>query len=57
MFKDRLPEKLGMILWLVGCIAFIGSAWNADDPWAMIGAVFFLLGVVLFLVPLFRPKD
>lgn len=57
MFKDRFPEKLGMILWFVGCIAFIGSAWNAADPLAMTGAVLFLLGVVLFLVPLFRSKE
>jgi hypothetical protein len=57
MFRERLYEKLGMILWLVGCVAFIGSAWNADDPWALTGAILFLIGVALFTIPLFRRKD
>ncbi len=57
MFKDRLYEKLGMVLWLIGCVAFVGSAWKADDPYALTGAVLFLVGVLLFIVPLFRPKE
>jgi len=54
VFKTRRWEKTGMLLWLVGCIAFIISSARAGDPYALTGAILFFIGVVAFLVPMLR---
>lgn len=54
VFKKRPWEKIGMLLWTVGSVAFIGSAIRGDDPYALAGSILFFVGIAVFSVPLFR---
>lgn len=57
MSQGQRWEKSGLFLWIVGSAAFVVSAARADDPYALAGALLFLTGIVLFMVPMFQRKD
>jgi predicted membrane channel-forming protein YqfA (hemolysin III family) len=48
---------LGWLVFVASAMAFTVSAWKAGDPWALAGALLFLIACLLFLWPLLRRLD
>jgi F0F1-type ATP synthase assembly protein I len=48
---------LGWLLFLASAVAFTVSAWQAGDPWALAGALLFLVACLVFLWPLLTRMD
>lgn len=54
---DRRLELAGWGLWLLALALFIVSGVRNGDPWTVAGSIIFVVGIVLFLLPMFRRTD
>ena len=45
----------GWILFIVSALFFIGSSIRAGDVISLMGALFFLVSCIVFMIPLLRP--
>jgi len=50
---DR-SEIAGYGLWVVGILFFVASALKNGDWWSFAGSAFFLVGIVIVMVPMVR---
>lgn len=50
--SNRQIDFLGWLLFTASAICFLVAAWG--DPWAVAGAIFFLVACLAFMVPFFR---
>jgi hypothetical protein len=55
--NNHTINLVGWILFLVSAIGFVISALRSGDLAALLGAVFFLVACLVFLVPFFRKPD
>ena len=54
--RNETFNLIGWLLFIVSALGFMVSALKSGDPWALAGAVVFLVACLVFLVPFVR-KD
>lgn len=54
--RERIFQIWGWLLFVVGVIFFILASIEARSLTTFIGSVLFLIGCIVFMVPLVRPK-
>lgn len=53
----RRCQLWGWGLFVVSALFFTASAWASGDPLALLGALFFLVACLVFLLPFWRGRS
>lgn len=54
--REQKFNLWGWIMFLVCACFFIASAVDTENIWGLVGSIIFLVGCIIFIIPLVRQK-